>query len=150
GAFRRNAIIDVGGFTIDTLAEDCDLTMRLLRHGYTVRNCSEAMSFTEAPETMKQFMKQRFRWSFGVMQCFWKHRDAAFNMRYKNLGMVALPNVLVFQMILPFLAPLADLVLVLSLIAAGFGIIPASVGHIVLYYTIFTLVDVAGAALAFA
>jgi len=150
GAFRREAVITAGGFTTDTLAEDCDLTMRLHRNDYIVRNCSEGISFTEAPETMKQFMKQRFRWSFGVMQCFWKHRDAAFNLNYKNLGMVALPNVLVFQMILPFLAPLADLVLVLSLIAAGFGIIPASVGHIVLYYTIFTLVDVAGAALAFA
>lgn len=150
GAFRREAVINAGGFTTDTLAEDCDLTMRLHRKGYIIRNCSEGISFTEAPETMKQFMKQRFRWSFGVMQCFWKHRDAAFNTQYKNFGMVALPNILVFQMILPFLAPLADLVLVLSLIAAGLGIIPASVGHIVLYYTIFTLVDVAGAALAFA
>jgi cellulose synthase/poly-beta-1,6-N-acetylglucosamine synthase-like glycosyltransferase len=99
---------------------------------------------------MSQFMKQRFRWSFGVMQCFWKHRDAVFNPKYKNLGMVALPNILIFQMILPFLAPLADLILVLSLIAAGFGIIPASLWHIILYYLIFSVVDIAGAALAFA
>ena len=84
------------------------------------------------------------------MQCFWKHRDAVFNPKYKNFGMVALPNILVFQMILPFLAPLADLILVLSLIAAGFGIIPASLGHIVFYYLIFSVVDIAGAALAFA
>jgi cellulose synthase/poly-beta-1,6-N-acetylglucosamine synthase-like glycosyltransferase/spore germination protein YaaH/peptidoglycan/xylan/chitin deacetylase (PgdA/CDA1 family) len=150
GAFRRKAVIDAGGFTTDTLAEDCDLTMRLHRNGYHVRNCTEAISLTEAPETMQQFLKQRFRWSFGVIQCFWKHRDAVFNPKYKNFGMVALPNVFIFQMILPFLAPLADLVLVLSLIAAGLGIIPASLGHIVLYYLIFTLVDVAGAALAFA
>jgi cellulose synthase/poly-beta-1,6-N-acetylglucosamine synthase-like glycosyltransferase/spore germination protein YaaH/peptidoglycan/xylan/chitin deacetylase (PgdA/CDA1 family) len=150
GAFRKEAIVKAGGFTTDTLAEDCDLTMRLHRNGYAVRNCNEAISYTEAPETMKQFMKQRFRWSFGVMQCFWKHRDAAFNPRYKNFGLVAMPNILVFQMILPFLAPLADIILVLSLIAAGFGIIPASIGHILLYYFIFTLVDVAGAALAFA
>lgn len=150
GAFRKDAIIKAGGFTMDTLAEDCDLTMRLLRHGYVIRNCNEAISFTEAPESMRQFMRQRFRWSFGVMQCFWKHRDALFNPKFKNFGMVAMPNILVFQMILPFLAPLADLLLVLSLIAAGFGIIPASVGHIILYYIIFTLVDVAGAALAFA
>jgi cellulose synthase/poly-beta-1,6-N-acetylglucosamine synthase-like glycosyltransferase len=99
---------------------------------------------------MKQFMKQRFRWSFGVMQCFWKHRDAAFNPRFKNFGMVAMPNILIFQMILPFLAPLADMLLLVSLIAAGFGIIPASFGNILFYYLIFTLVDVAGAALAFA
>lgn len=64
--------------------------------------------------------------------------------------MVALPNILIFQMILPFLAPLADLILVLSLIAAGFGIVPASLSHIILYYLIFSLVDIAGAALAFA
>ena len=150
GAFRKAAVIEAGGLTTDTLAEDCDLTMRLHRIGYKVRNCNDALSYTEAPETMKQFMKQRFRWSFGVIQCFWKHRDAVFNPKYKNFGMVAMPNILIFQMILPFLAPLADLILVLSLIAAGLGLIPASIMHIVIYYIIFTLVDVAGAALAFA
>ncbi len=150
GAFKKEAIIKCGGFTTDTLAEDCDLTMRMHRNSYLVRNCNDAISYTEAPETMKQFMKQRFRWSFGVMQCFWKHRDAAFNPKYKKFGMIALPNIFIFQMILPFLAPLADLILVLSLIAAGFGIIPASLGHIIFYYLIFSLVDIAGAALAFA
>ncbi len=150
GAFKKEAIIKAGGFTSDTLAEDCDLTMRLHRNHYTVRNCNEAISYTEAPETMQQFMKQRFRWSFGVIQCFWKHRDAVFNPKYKNLGMVALPNILIFQMILPFLAPLADLILVLSLLAAGLGIIPASLGHIIFYYLVFSVVDIAGAALAFA
>ncbi len=150
GAFKKAAVIEAGGLTTDTLAEDCDLTMRMHRIGYEVRNCTNAISYTEAPETMRQFLKQRFRWSFGVMQCFWKHRDAVFNPRFKNFGMVALPNILIFQVILPFLAPLADLVLVLSLIAAGLGLIPASISHIVIYYLIFTLVDVAGAALAFA
>jgi peptidoglycan-N-acetylglucosamine deacetylase len=149
GAFKKEAIIKAGGFTSDTLAEDCDLTMRLHRNNYLVKNCNQAISYTEAPETMKQFMKQRFRWSFGVIQCFWKHRDAVLNPRYKNLGMVALPNILIFQMLLPFFAPLADLILVISLIAAGFGIIPASLGHIIIYYIIFSLIDIAGAALAF-
>ena len=150
GAFRKEAINEAGGFTTDTLAEDCDLTMRLHRKGYYIRNCNTAISYTEAPETLKQFMKQRFRWSFGIMQSFWKHRDATFKPRYKNFGMVALPNILVFQMILPFMAPMADIILILSLLAAGFGIIPASMGHIIFYYLIFTLVDLAGAALAFA
>lgn len=149
GAFKKQAVIEAGGFTSDTLAEDCDLTMRLHRKGYLVRNCSTAISYTEAPETMKQFLKQRFRWSFGVMQSFWKHRDAVFNPRYRNFGMIALPNILIFQIILPFLAPMADFILVISLIAAGLGIIPASLDHIVFYYLIFTLVDVAGAAIAF-
>lgn len=150
GAFKRDAVLKAGAFTTDTLAEDCDLTMRLHINGYKVTNCSEALSYTEAPETMKQFMKQRFRWSFGVIQSFWKHRKALFNPKYKNFGMVALPNILIFQMVLPLLAPLADLILVLSLVAAGFGVIPASIAHIVLYYVIFILIDMAGAAMAFA
>jgi len=149
GAFRKQAVVDAGMFTSDTLAEDCDLTIRLLRLGYTVRNCTEAVSYTEAPETLKGFLKQRFRWSFGVMQTFWKHRDACFNSRYRALGMVALPNILIYQIILPFLAPLADLVLIVSLIAAGMHILPADIGSILLYYCIFMLVDIAGAAIAF-
>jgi cellulose synthase/poly-beta-1,6-N-acetylglucosamine synthase-like glycosyltransferase/spore germination protein YaaH/peptidoglycan/xylan/chitin deacetylase (PgdA/CDA1 family) len=150
GAFRKDAILIAGGFTTDTLAEDCDLTMRLHRNGYVIKNCTSAISYTEAPETFRQFLKQRFRWSFGVMQCFWKHRDTIFNPRYKNFGMVAMPNILIYQILLPFLAPLADIILVLSLIAASFGIIVASIPHIILYYIIFTLIDIAGAALAFA
>jgi peptidoglycan-N-acetylglucosamine deacetylase len=150
GAFRKEAIIKAGLFTSDTLAEDCDLTMRFHKCGYAVRNCTAALSYTEAPETMKMFLKQRFRWSFGVMQSFWKHRDAVFNPKYKNFGMVAMPNILVFQMLLPFLAPLADIILLLSIITASLGIVQASISHIISYYLIFTLVDVAGAALAFA
>ncbi|MEO8413067.1 MAG: glycosyltransferase [Ginsengibacter sp.] len=150
GAFRKDAILIAGGFTTDTLAEDCDLTMRLHRQGYTIRNCTTAISYTEAPETFSQFLKQRFRWSFGVMQCFWKHRDTIFNKRYKKFGMVAMPNILIYQIILPILAPLADIILVLSIVAASFGIIVASIPHIIFYYIIFTLIDIAGAALAFA
>ena len=149
GAFKKSAVIESGGFTSDTLAEDCDLTMRMHKKGYRVRNCRQALSYTEAPETFNQFLKQRFRWSFGVMQSFWKHKEAFLNPKYKNFGLIAMPHILIFQMILPFLAPLADIILVLSLIAAGLGIIPASLGHIVLYYFIFTMVDMAGAAIAF-
>ena len=150
GAFRKDAIVEAGLFATDTLAEDCDLTMRLLRAGYRVTNCTEAISYTEAPETLRMFLKQRFRWSFGVMQSFWKHRDACFNPRYGNFGMIALPNILIFQMVLPFLAPLADLVLAISLIAAGLHVVDAGVLQIVWYYLIFTAVDIAGAAIAFA
>ncbi len=149
GAFRKSAVIAAGGFTSDTLAEDCDLTMRMHRLGYRIRNCRTAIAYTEAPETFRQFLKQRFRWSFGVMQSFWKHRDAFFNPKYKNFGMVALPHILIFQMVLPFLAPLADLILVLSLISAGLGIIPASLGSIVTFYLVFTFVDMTIAAIAF-
>ena len=149
GAFKKEAVIEAGGFTMDTLAEDCDLTMRLHRCGYIIKNCTTAISYTEAPETISQFVKQRFRWSFGVMQSFWKHRDTLFNPKYKNFGMVAMPNILIYQLILPVLAPLADFFLLFSLIAGSFGIIVISPHDIILFYFVFTLVDSLGAAVAF-
>ena len=148
GAFRKEAIEKAGGFTTDTLAEDCDITIRILRNGYRVVNCTEAIAVTEAPETLRQFMKQRFRWSYGIMQAFWKNRDACFNPDYKGLGMVALPNVLLFQIILPIIAPLADLILVISLIWNHNS--PESLHKIELYYILFFGVDILVSIIAFA
>ncbi len=142
GAFRKTAIEDAGGFTRDTLAEDCDLTVRILRTGYTIKNNSEAIAMTEAPEKIGQFLRQRFRWCFGVMQTFWKNRDACFNSEYKTLGWIALPNILIFQIILPFFAPLADILMIAGLFSGN----AEKIGY---YYLIFQLVDLAGSILAF-
>ncbi|TDW47274.1 poly-beta-1,6 N-acetyl-D-glucosamine synthase [Flavobacterium sp. 270] len=147
GAFKKEAIEKAGGFTTDTLAEDCDLTIRILRNDYHIINCIEAVAVTEAPESLNEFMKQRFRWSYGIMQAFWKNRDACFNPRYKGLGMVALPNVLIFQIILPIFAPLADLVLILSLIWNHND--PDSLHKILIYYIAFMLMDMLVSVIAF-
>jgi len=50
----------------------------MLRCNYIIENENSAIAMTEAPETVKMFIKQRFRWSFGVMQTFWKNREYAF------------------------------------------------------------------------
>ncbi|MBS1974132.1 MAG: glycosyltransferase, partial [Bacteroidetes bacterium] len=142
GAFRKKAIEDAGGFTTDTLAEDCDLTVRILRKGYTIDNDNKAIAMTEAPETIKMFLKQRSRWSFGVMQTFWKNRDTLFNWKYKWLGWAAMPNILIFQYIIPSVIPLADFFMLI-------GLFTGNAGKIGFYYIIFMLVDVAVAMLAF-
>ncbi len=142
GAFRKTAIEEAGGFTTDTLAEDCDLTIRMLRCDYIIENENEAIAMTEAPETVKMFIKQRFRWSFGVMQTFWKNRDMLFSSRNKALGWIALPNILLFQYIIPSIIPLADLIM---LIGIRFGNGP----RIAKYYLVFLLVDLGVAILAF-
>ena len=134
GAFRKSAIFKAGGFTYDTLAEDCDLTMRILKAGYIVKNCAEAIAYTEAPESLKMLLKQRFRWSFGVMQSFWKNKDALFNKKYKYFGMVGMPNILIFQIILPLFSPLADLMMIV-------GLCSGKPWKILTYYLIFVLVD---------
>lgn len=142
GLFLRKALEDAGGFTTDTLAEDCDLTIRILRLGYTIENENNAIALTEAPESVKQFMKQRSRWSFGVMQTFWKHRDALFNNRNKTIGFIALPNILLFQFIIPFFLPIADFMMFLG-IATGNG---KKIGG---YYLLFLVVDILIALVAF-
>jgi peptidoglycan-N-acetylglucosamine deacetylase len=142
GAFRKAAIEEAGGFTTDTLAEDCDLTIRMLRCNYIIENENDAIAMTEAPETVKMFIKQRFRWSFGVMQTFWKNRDMLFSSRNKALGWIALPNILIFQYIIPSIIPLADLIM---LIGIRFGNGP----RIAKYYLVFLLVDLGVAILAF-
>ncbi len=142
GAFSKQALEDAGGFTTDTLAEDCDLTVRILRCGYAIRNDNQAIALTEAPETVKMFLKQRFRWSFGVMQTFYKNRDALFNWKYKWLGWIALPNILIFQFIIPTIAPLADIFMII-------GIWSGNGEKILTYYLLFMLVDAAVSILAF-
>ncbi|RKR80908.1 cellulose synthase/poly-beta-1,6-N-acetylglucosamine synthase-like glycosyltransferase [Mucilaginibacter gracilis] len=142
GAFRKQAINDAGGFTYDTLAEDCDLTMRILKQGYIVKNCAEAIAYTEAPESISMLLKQRFRWSFGVMQSFWKNRDALFNKKYKFFGMVGMPNILIFQIILPLFSPLADLMMI-------FGLFGDHKEKIIIYYVAFVLVDLLVGVIAF-
>ena len=147
GAFKKTAIIEAGGFTTDTLAEDCDLTLRLLRNGGVIRNCIKAVAVTEAPETLKQFMKQRFRWSYGIMQSFWKNKEACFNPRYKATGMVALPNILLFQILMPVIAPVADLLFFFSIAWSWHD--PESLHKLFLFYGLFLLVDVVVAVMAF-
>jgi peptidoglycan-N-acetylglucosamine deacetylase len=142
GAFRKEAISKAGGFTTDTLAEDCDLTMRILKQGYIVKNSGEAIAYTEAPETLNALLKQRFRWSFGVMQSFWKNRDALFNKKYKFFGMVGMPNILIFQIILPLFSPLADLMMII-------GLLGDKPGRILAYYVAFVLIDFLVAIIAF-
>ena len=142
GAFRKSAVFQAGGFTSDTLAEDCDLTMRILKKGYIVRNCAEAIAYTEAPETLTTLLNQRFRWSFGVIQSFWKNRNALFNKKYKFFGMVGMPNILIFQIILPLFSPLADLMMIIGL----FGDKP---GKVLIYYVIFVLIDFIVSVIAF-
>jgi cellulose synthase/poly-beta-1,6-N-acetylglucosamine synthase-like glycosyltransferase/peptidoglycan/xylan/chitin deacetylase (PgdA/CDA1 family) len=90
-AWRRKAVLDVGGYAHSTLAEDCDLVLQLQEHGYKVTQDDEAECFTEAPETVSALARQRFRWTYGNIQALWKHRRMLLNPRYGCLGMVTLP-----------------------------------------------------------
>lgn len=142
GAFRKSVVQEVGGYSSDTLAEDCDLTVKILKNGYTVANENNAVAITEAPESVNQFLKQRFRWTYGIMQMFWKQRQTFLNPKYKGLGLWAMPNILLFQYIIPFFSPLADVIMIL-------GILSGNGEKIFSYYLLFLLVDASLSLVAF-
>ncbi len=113
GAWRRSAVVEVGAYQTDTLAEDMDLTWRLRRAGYRLANEPDAFAYTEAPETFGAFFKQRFRWAYGTLQCLWKHRRAVGHNGW--FGWLALPSLWLFQIIFQAIAPLVDLQIILAL-----------------------------------
>ena len=107
GAWRTATVKAAGGYPLNTVAEDADLTMNLLEQGYRVDYEDRSLAFTEAPIDVRGLMRQRFRWSFGILQAVWKHR-AAF-IRNKAMGLFALPNILIFQMLFPLVSPFIDI-----------------------------------------
>ncbi len=157
GAWRRQEILNVGGFGNDTLAEDADLTLRLLREGKRIAYEDRAEALTEAPERIRDFVKQRFRWMFGTLQAAWKHRGALFRPKTGALGSVALPNVLFFQILFPLISPIMDLLLVWTGIHALVGYWQHPLAdwdpgfmRALWFYALFTLLDCGTATLGFA
>jgi peptidoglycan-N-acetylglucosamine deacetylase len=155
GAWRISAVREAGAFHTDTVAEDADLTMALLQRGYRVEYADRALAYTEAPVNARGLMRQRFRWSFGILQAVYKHRQAF--ARRGVLGWVALPNIVVFQILLPLVSPFIDILF------AGETIFyfvqkyyhpestdPANFQRLVVFFLTFLLIDFISSAIAFA
>ena len=140
GAFRRDVLDELGGVSSDTLAEDTDLTMAIIRAGWRVVYEQRAIAWTEAPASLSELWKQRYRWSYGTMQAMWKHRGSTRD--GSPLGRRALPYLLFFQILLPLLAPVVDLFTV-------FGIFFLKPGPLIAYWVAFNAVTLALALFAF-
>ena len=154
GAWRTAAVKEAGGYPLNTVAEDADLTMHLLEMRLKVDYEDRSLAFTEAPINASGLMRQRFRWSFGTLQAVWKHR-AAFA-RNKAMGLFALPNILVFQMLMPLVSPFIDIMFLAGVVtyfvdryyhpeAAS----PASFEKLVAYFLTFLLIDFITSSVAF-
>ncbi len=117
GAWRVSAIHACGGYSSDTLTEDADLTVTMNRKGYTICYEEDAVAVTRAPQTVRQFLAQRARWSLGMLQLARKHRGAVREGR--ALGWFALPDLIVHGYLLAFLAPIADFLFLTFLLDLG-------------------------------
>ena len=134
-------MIEAGGFSTDTLAEDTDLTLSLQRLGRSVVYAPRALAWTEAPESLRGLARQRFRWAFGTLQCLWKHKDMVFHPRYRAIGLVGLPNVWFFQIFLVAFTPILDLVFLASFLLGASQML-------IIYFFLFLLMDLASAVAA--
>jgi peptidoglycan-N-acetylglucosamine deacetylase len=156
GAWRKSVLDYLGGFHADTLAEDQDLTIAVQRAGFEVLFDSEAVAWTEAPSTLSGLARQRFRWAFGTLQCLWKHRLAMLNFRHGALGMIAFPQVALFQVLLSLLSPFVDLAFLWQILHTGLDYLqhrdqfmPDNLIHMILFLVLFLMVDAGAAVLAF-
>ncbi|MFF8399484.1 bifunctional polysaccharide deacetylase/glycosyltransferase family 2 protein [Streptomyces sp. NPDC016172] len=121
GAFRREAVLQVGGMSEDTLAEDTDITIAMHREGWRVVYQEHARAWTEAPGSLKQLWSQRYRWSYGTMQALWKHRKSLTDKGPSGrFGRVGMPLVVLFQIVTPVFAPLIDVFTVYSMVFIDF------------------------------
>jgi len=116
GAFRRQALLDVGGVSGATLAEDTDLTLEIGRAGWDVVYEPRARAWTEVPSTLRGLYRQRSRWAYGTIQSLWKHRDATRTRGQGRIGTRAVPYMSVFQVVLPLAAPLIDVFAIYGLL----------------------------------
>src|SRR4030095_10786128 len=126
------------------------------RLGYKIDYEAEAMAFTEAPDTVRGFVKQRFRWMYGTLQAAWKHLDTVFRPRYGALGMFAIPNVFIFQIIFPLISPIMDLAMIGSLAGCLWQRYQHPVDYstdtlqrVLFYYALFLLLDLLATVIAF-
>ena len=150
GAWRRTALDAVGGYPEDTLAEDQDLTIAIQRQGWKVAYDEQAVAWTEAPETFRALSKQRFRWSFGTLQCLWKHRRVMAQGKPGGLAFIGMPQAWLFQIGFAVVSPLIDLALAVSISGTvlrvyehGWAQTQTDVLRMLAYWAGFTLIDVA-------
>jgi cellulose synthase/poly-beta-1,6-N-acetylglucosamine synthase-like glycosyltransferase len=113
-AFRRKALREIGFYDKDTLTEDFDITIKILKAGKVVQALSNAIVYTEAPATWRDFYRQRLRWNRGTFQTLRKHWNVLKHSRFGFVHTLTFPYVLLSMLFIPF----ASIFTIISLIYA--------------------------------
>lgn len=103
GAYKRKILEEAGGYHKDTIVEDFDATIKILKSGLITQGSTSATAYTEAPNTIKDFIKQRQRWYRGNIQVLTRHKDALTNPRFGFLQRIAFPYLLLGMLITPII-----------------------------------------------
>ncbi len=109
GMFRKSVLQQVGGYDHDTFAEDCDLTLKLLMRGWHVAYEPNAIAWVETPSSLLDLLKQRYRWTRGILQATKKHSKALWQPRKSGLNFYILWYMLFEGIVWPFSTILGNL-----------------------------------------
>jgi len=139
GVFRRDALVRAGGYDTDTFAEDADLTLKLLTAGWHVAYEEGAIAYTEAPERYLDLIKQRYRWTRGILQALRK-RASWLNSPRRGVALWLSLLVMLFEAVVwPAMNVLGNLLFTLAALSAG-----AAAG-VFYWWALLTMLDVAAA-----
>jgi cellulose synthase/poly-beta-1,6-N-acetylglucosamine synthase-like glycosyltransferase len=119
GAFRKNEILKRGMYEKDTLTEDFDLTIKLLKTAKITKLESSSVTYTECPTSLKDLYKQRTRWNRGNFQTLMKHKNIMTNSRYGTLYNLAYPMTLLMFLIRPFATALVTAFVIIAILTGG-------------------------------
>jgi poly-beta-1,6-N-acetyl-D-glucosamine synthase len=139
GVFRREVLASVGGYDADTFAEDADLTLKILTAGWHITYENRAVAWTEAPERLRDLIKQRYRWTRGILQALRKRRGWLASPRRSLAVWTSLQAMLFEAVIWPVMNVVGNLFFALTALTIG-----ASSG-VVYWWLLLTLLDVAAA-----
>ncbi len=103
GAFKKSCVSGTGAYGKETIVEDFDQTIKLLKAGLITQGSVKAVAYTEAPSTLSDFAKQRKRWYRGNIQVLKRHSDALTNPRFGYLQKLALPYLFLGMIITPII-----------------------------------------------
>ena len=99
GAFRKNVMDEVGGYSLDTKVEDMDLTIAIQKAGYKVVYEPKAIAYTETPESIRNFIRQRHRWTYGSFRVIKKYKNLVFSRNGGAIGNIGLTYSLIFPLV---------------------------------------------------
>lgn len=133
GAFRRSVLVELGGYDRNCLTEDIDMALRIKEKGYMIRDAQEAIGYTEVPQTLTMYLRQRVRWRMGILQVTFRYlRSHVNNGRFYAM---VIPYMLLFRISLPFLTPWIDYYMLYALFQHGIT------SRYILLYFCFILLD---------
>lgn len=121
GLFRKKAIEQAGFYSSDTFAEDADLTLKILAKGWKIYYEPRSISYTEAPESFQQLLKQRYRWTRGIIQSIRKHKKLLLNPTINLRNTIVLWVMFYEALIWPTMNIAAHLFFILAALFFGFS-----------------------------